>query len=137
MAACPVEQWTSRLTRKASKRSSATDSVDNTVKWEDGFIPNYGDEFQIMTLAARSGEFDTINGVVVDARHALALIYNDFDITVTMALPGDINLDGQVDGLDLNILAPNLQAGGTDWSTGDLNGDGVTNGLDLNILSAN
>jgi probable HAF family extracellular repeat protein len=55
----------------------------------------------------------------------------------TIPITGDINLDGQVDGLDLNILGVNWLTVGTTWATGDLNGDGATTGLDLNILGAN
>jgi hypothetical protein len=66
-------------------------------------------------------------------------------ITATLGLdnitaiptPGDINFDGQVDGLDLNILGANWQDSPTTFATGDLNGDGVTDGLDLNILGSN
>jgi hypothetical protein len=52
-------------------------------------------------------------------------------------LEGDINGDGQVDGLDLNILGANWQLTGTTLATGDINGDGTTDGLDLNLLGAN
>jgi hypothetical protein len=61
----------------------------------------------------------------------------DYIAAVPPPLPGDINLDGQVDGLDLNILGQNWQGIGTVWATGDLNGDGTTDGLDLNILGSN
>jgi hypothetical protein len=50
---------------------------------------------------------------------------------------GDINLDGKVDGLDLNELALNWLNTSTTWGTGDLNGDAITNGLDLNLIALN
>jgi hypothetical protein len=51
-------------------------------------------------------------------------------------LPGDFNLDGAVDNLDLNIWF--RYAGiGTTLAQGDGNGDGVVNGLDLDLWLAN
>ena len=51
-----------------------------------------------------------------------------------VALIGDLNDDGTVDGADLTIL---LGAWGTDDSIADLNGDGIVDGADLTILLAN
>jgi len=56
-------------------------------------------------------------------------------VSLTDALPGDINLDGAVNNTDLQILGPNYNqtiAGG--WSVGDLNEDGSVNNTDLQIL---
>ena len=48
---------------------------------------------------------------------------------------GDANLDGQTDGLDLNILGGNWQeVAGHGWAQGNFNGDTIVDGLDLNIL---
>jgi len=49
---------------------------------------------------------------------------------------GDANLMGQVDTVDLTILATNF---GTNpgWAGGDFNGDGVVNTVDLTILGTN
>ena len=52
---------------------------------------------------------------------------------VTVALPGDANMDGMVNGADLNIVLSNYNMAG-DWSKGDFNGDGIVNGADLNIV---
>lgn len=52
-------------------------------------------------------------------------------------LPGDANLDGTVNGLDLSALAANWQTGDATWQDGDFNGDGIVNGLDLSILAQN
>jgi hypothetical protein len=77
-----------------------------------------------------------VNGQFVD-------IFSDYEVHVyalTAApppIPGDVNLDGQVDGLDLTYVGAYWQVSGTDWITGDLNGDGETNGLDLNIVGEN
>jgi hypothetical protein len=65
---------------------------------------------------------------------------SEFDnITMTdgTVILGDVNRDGQIDGLDMGYIGAYWQISGTDWITGDLNGDGITNGLDLNILGEN
>ncbi|MCA9265410.1 MAG: hypothetical protein KDA60_16235 [Planctomycetales bacterium] len=46
---------------------------------------------------------------------------------------GDANLDGRVDGLDLEAWENNLFQSGTGWATGDFNGDTITDGKDFNI----
>jgi len=55
---------------------------------------------------------------------------------VTQPLAGDINSDGTVNALDLNILASNWQSTSGTWTTGDVTGDGKVDGLDINILAA-
>ena len=47
--------------------------------------------------------------------------------------PGDVNLDGIVDGLDLGLL---LAGWGGSGPVGDLNGDGVVGGGDLGVMLA-
>jgi hypothetical protein len=63
--------------------------------------------------------------------------FNAGPTPVPAGLLGDINGDGQVDGLDLNILGANWQDSPTTLATGDINGDGTTDGLDLNLLGSN
>jgi len=50
--------------------------------------------------------------------------------------PGDANADGNVDVIDLAILANNFGQPG-DYEKGDFNGDGVVDVLDLTILANN
>jgi hypothetical protein len=77
-----------------------------------------------------------VNGQFVDT-------FSDYEVHVYLLspmpppIPGDVNHDGQVDGLDLTFVGAYWQVSGTDWATGDLNGDGETNGLDLNIVGEN
>ncbi len=54
------------------------------------------------------------------------------------AKAGDANLDGNVDGLDLSLMAANFGAtSGKKWYQTDYNGDGAVDGLDLSTLAAN
>ena len=50
-------------------------------------------------------------------------------------LPGDTNLDGTVDQLDLNRLGQNWQQDVSTWSGGDLTADGFVNAADLSRLA--
>jgi hypothetical protein len=52
-------------------------------------------------------------------------------------LPGDVNGDGMVNGLDVNVIAMNWMMNVGSRAEGDLNGDGVVNGLDANEVSLN
>ena len=53
-------------------------------------------------------------------------------VTVMATYAGDFNVDGVVDGLDLNIWKTNFGVG-TAWRLGDANYDGLVNGLDLDL----
>jgi hypothetical protein len=52
-------------------------------------------------------------------------------------LPGDANLDGTVDGTDLNAVLSNYNRSGMGWSQGDFNNDGTVDGTDLNAVLSN
>ena len=52
---------------------------------------------------------------------------------VYVVIPGDANLDGEVDGQDLEIVEDNLSNPGV-WTTGDVNCDGMVDNLDLAIV---
>ena len=56
-------------------------------------------------------------------------------VIVMATYPGDFNLDGVVDNLDLKIWLANAFTGST-WQQGDANYDGVVDGLDRDILLA-
>ena len=58
-------------------------------------------------------------------------------VTVMDALYGDANLDGTVNGADLNVVLSNYNQTGMTWSQGDFNYDGAVNGADLNIVLSN
>ena len=61
---------------------------------------------------------------------------NGTQVIVMDTLPGDSNLDGSTNSLDLNIVLAHYNTTGDTWSTGDLNYDGKTNSLDLNVVLA-
>lgn len=74
-------------------------------------------------------------------------VINDADIRAwlgyasdreTLLLPGDSDLDGDIDSVDLNRVGVNwLAEGDLRWPDGDFNGDGVVNASDLNDVGKN
>jgi len=60
-----------------------------------------------------------------------------WQLASTTLVPGDANLDGMVDGLDMNIVGANWQQSPRDWSQGNFNTDTIVDGLDMNILGSN
>ena len=53
-------------------------------------------------------------------------------------VPGDSDLDGDVDSVDLNALGINWQRDNvTTYEDGDFNGDGLANAVDLNSIGVN
>ena len=61
--------------------------------------------------------------------------YRD-EIYQVIGLPGDLNHDGVVNGLDLSVVATNWLKMGSDVP-GDANHDGVVNGLDFSLIASN
>lgn len=61
---------------------------------------------------------------------------NDLSVYTLSTVLGDANLDGSVDGLDVDALAQNFGGEGNRLA-GDFNGDGLVNGLDVDVLAQN
>jgi probable HAF family extracellular repeat protein len=99
-------------------------------------LPAYGDELAVIDYGSLGGRFTRIEGIMLDERLALAGRYDATGLVFVAALPGDINLDGTVDGADYTILSDHF--GGlnySDWSRGDMNGDSTVDGADYTILA--
>jgi hypothetical protein len=52
-------------------------------------------------------------------------------------LPGDVNVDGKVDGKDLAVLRSNMGKTGAGWAGGDLDQDGEVTFADFQVLERN
>jgi len=52
-------------------------------------------------------------------------------VTLTNALPGDVNLDGSVTGADLQVILVNFGKAETAWTSGNMDGSGTIDGGDL------
>jgi hypothetical protein len=56
---------------------------------------------------------------------------------VRVSIPGDVNNDGVVNGLDISLVASHwLQTGTPKSLPGDANGDGIVNGLDISLVAS-
>ena len=58
-------------------------------------------------------------------------------VTVLNTLYGDANVDGSVNGTDLNAVLSYYNQSGQAWANGDFNFDGSVNGTDLNTVLSN
>ena len=56
---------------------------------------------------------------------------------LTPALAGDADLNGTVNGADLNTVLSNYNQSGMGWPQGDFDDNGTVNGADLNIVLSN
>jgi len=102
----------------------------------DGFQPTYGQVFDLIgTSSSIVGRFDTIHGPELNGGLVWGLIYSPSMVSIAAVLPGDANLDGVVDGLDIGAVVSGFD-GGSSWVEGDFNGDGVVDGLDVGIITS-
>ncbi len=100
-----------------------------------GFVPNYGDAFEVLIAGTRTGEFSVINGAFINEDMTLAPAYDhggNAGLTLIAVIPGDADMDGVINGQDLLAWQANLFTNGG-WAEGDFNLDGMVNGLDLLI----
>jgi len=107
------------------------------------------------SAAAASGASTTISvvprtttGIVVEPHKAfISSTFSTFNTAdgssfalnaaAVATLVGDVNGDGIVNQLDLNIINGHWQATGVGFANGDINGDGIVNQLDLNLVNGN
>ena len=70
----------------------------------DGFEPQVGDTFEVMTLASRTGEFDTVAAPDLGEGKVIRVQYNDTNVTLVTTFPADFDLDFDVDLDDYELL---------------------------------
>jgi len=90
---------------------------------------------------AGMGLYRSANGGGYSEFHAASIPYYAdrlYDILQYDVLPGDLNLDGNVDSYDYVTLKANFgMTGGATWYDGDFSGDGNVGSADLDALEAN
>ena len=103
------------------------------------FFPTPGETFEIMTFASHSGEFATLTGDVslLDPVTFLLPLYSSTNLLLFTAIPGDGNLNGDVEAADYTLWANGFGAPDAAFQTGDYNGDGLTNAADYTIWANN
>jgi hypothetical protein len=83
-----------------------------------------------------SGHFVAVTGFMLSPTKYLAVIYQPNGVEVTAAIPGDANLDGEVNVADLGIVATNWQTPGI-WTSGDFDQNLQVDVVDLGLLATN
>ena len=104
----------------------------------DGYTPQQGDTFSIISSDMLSGLFDSITGVQSAGQGlSFAVTYTATDVRVTVAISGDIDLDGDVDNADIGAVVGSFTGSGgigRSWATGDMDGDGDVDNADIGIV---
>ncbi len=85
----------------------------------------------ILSAGTVTGHFTTVAGHQLSANKWLAVTYDATGVKVTATLPGDADVDGDVDFDDLLALAQSYEQAGQTWATGDFSGNGITEFDDL------
>jgi hypothetical protein len=126
---------------------AGTDHVETTaaialagaleIRNESGFVPAPLQRFDVLTGSTRSGAFASSTGNQVTPSLFYAPVYDATGMDLVVTIPGDANLDGNVDVSDLGILATNFNDTGTTWTEGDFTLDNATNVSDLGVLATN
>ena len=106
------------------------------------------DDLQTLTAAVSTGSTSSVFDMDGDYAAEATADYGDLEYFIRNALQwhngveggygtqrGDFNLDGQINGVDLSILAGHFGVAGT-WSDGDADLDGQVGGTDLSVLGA-
>ncbi len=116
--------------------STATLAGNLTVARINGFIPNVGQEFTILTASSRIGTFDSVFSC-----DPINVVYTDTSVKVVYGFVsnvlGDVNGDGLVDGADLGLLLGSWGECEDVCCLGDLNQDEKVDGADLGLLLGN
>lgn len=101
------------------------------------FAPSVGDVFTLITYDSEGGTFDTLD---LPAGYEWSVSYGADNLTLEVLsaglFAGDINGDGSVDLLDLDILGANFGSTSATFGEGDINGDGNVDLLDLDLLGS-
>jgi len=103
-----------------------------------GAEPVLGDTMTLISATGGlTGIFHHVNGVLYGANRALAVTYQSNGATVTVARPGDFDLDNDIDFNDFTFLAANYGHAGKSWIDGDADGSGDVTFGDFTFLAAN
>ncbi len=126
-----TDKWTSHITGSTFNLSgtsiSMASSSDLAHVLDGGLTAG-----NLMVPALLNGVRRGISTIDMDMLH-LAYGYP----VASQLLPGDADLNGTVNGADLNAVLSNYNKTGMAWSDGNFDDNGTVNGADLNIVLSN
>lgn len=109
----------------------------------DGFVEvlasepvSIGDTLVAIDANAVAGTFAQVLKNEIDGQKAFAVTYTENQVSLTVALRGDTNVNGEVDFRDFVTLSNHFNMSGT-WADGDFDGNGQVEFRDFNGLSTN
>jgi hypothetical protein len=119
----------------------------------NGYRPNQGDTFALITSTSMSGTFASITSNIAGQllldpnnpaggywpifRGAIDANTQSYVVTFQGAMAGDATGDNVVDGNDFGALARNWMLSGKTWADGDFNGDGTVDDADFGSIARN
>jgi len=102
-----------------------------------GYASAYHDTMTVVAGGAVTNIFDRVTGVLQTGEPAFAVTYQLRTVRFTATLPGDFDVDFDVDFGDFTLLAGNFNQAGKSWVDGDADGNGKANFADFTYLAAN
>jgi autotransporter-associated beta strand protein len=102
-----------------------------------GYDPAMLVAHRIVEAGSLNGIASGVSGSVLSSGKSLAVMYDATGVSVTATVPGDANVDGSVNFVDLLALAQNYGQAGGDWARGDFDYDGAVGFIDLLALAQN
>lgn len=110
----------------------------------DGFVPDAGAEFELVTYPVHFGAFATVNLPVAGATRRFGLFYEPTRVVLRVGCAGDANCDLAVDFKDIDKFVEALSGqaaweanptnAGCPWLNADVNGDGGVTFKDIDAF---
>ena len=83
---------------------------------------------------AADGQIERASGLIYTRQTGAVALADWSGLVLVTTLPGDANLDWQVDVMDLALLGNAYGSSGATWTEADFNGDGQVDVFDLGLL---
>jgi hypothetical protein len=115
--------------------SVAYDMGGNVLQWTEGLTNAEGRSLRGGSFYFSSAEMLSTSSLSADPTFQSSDVGFRLASFPTASLPGDVNFDGVVNGLDISVIASN-------WllsefaAKGDANHDGLVNGLDISLIAS-
>jgi T5SS/PEP-CTERM-associated repeat protein len=102
----------------------------------NGFVPQQGDDFDLITASGISGTFDTLQLPALTGNLGWQVLYETNGVRLVVVLPGDYSHNNVVDAADYVVWRKTLNQLVTLGDGGDGNGNGLIDSGDYDIWRA-